>query len=175
MTVKAFGLALVASTLLLSGCDAGNSEQSNEESLPAAGAKKELASDISLALEPAQLDWVGQKIFQNECAGQYQCLVHWNEAEAFPSLGIGQFIVIRKRVNERFVESFPALVEYMEQRQLESPNGCGSWSLLTRLGQIGKLLAVADSPEMAELRGVPGGYLRGSGRVYLSSREKPLC
>lgn len=153
LTVQAFGLALVASTLLLCGCDSGNSEQSNEESLPAAGAKKELASDISLALEPAQLDWVGQKIFQNECAGQYQCLVHWNEAEAFPSLGIGHFIWYPKGVNERFVESFPALVEYMEQRQLSIPE----W--LRELEPFDApwpdretFLAVADSPEMAELR-----------------------
>ncbi|MGO1502985.1 MAG: hypothetical protein ACTHWH_17070 [Marinobacter sp.] len=151
--VKAFGLALLASTLLLSGCDAGNGEQSNEEARPASDSKEELVSDISLALEPAQLDWVGQKIFQNECAGQYQCLVHWNEPEAFPSLGIGHFIWYPKDVEERFVESFPALVEYMEQRQLNIPE----W--LRELEPFDApwpdretFLKVADSPEMAELR-----------------------
>lgn len=151
--VKAFGFALLASILLLSGCDAGNSDPGNEGVRSAADSKKELASDISLALKPAQLDWVGQKIFQNECAGQYQCLVYWNEAEAFPSLGIGHFIWYPKGVDERFVESFPALIEYMEQRQLNLPE----W--LRELEPFDApwpdrdtFLKVADSPEMAELR-----------------------
>ncbi|MDN6318344.1 MAG: hypothetical protein L0J77_01135 [Marinobacter sp.] len=153
MTVKTLRLVLLANVLLLSGCDAGNSEQSNEESRPAADLEVELASDISLALTPAQLDWVGQKIFQNECAGQYQCLVYWNESEAFPSLGIGHFIWYPKGVNERFVESFPALIEYMEQRQLNIPE----W--LRELEPFNApwpdretFLKVADSPELAELR-----------------------
>nr|WP_281494884.1 hypothetical protein [Marinobacter sp. S6332] len=110
-------------------------------------------SDISLALKPAQLDWVGQKIFQNECAGKYECLVHWNESEAFPSLGIGHFIWYPEGVNERFVESFPALYEYMEQRQRNIPE----W--LRELEPFdapwpdrATFLKVADSPEMAELR-----------------------
>lgn len=153
MTVKSFGQALLASALLLSGCDAGNSEQSDEEARPTAGVEMELASDVSLALTPAQLDWVGQKIFQNECAGQYQCLVYWNEAEAFPSLGIGHFIWYPKGVNERFVESFPALIEYMEQRQLNIPEWL--WELEpfdAPWPDRQTFLKVADSPEMAELR-----------------------
>lgn len=153
MVYKTFGLILLVSTLWLSGCDSGYSEQNNEAAPPAAGSKKELGSDISLALKPAQLDWVGQKIFQNECAGQFQCLVYWNEAEAFPSLGIGHFIWYPKGVNERFVESFPALIEYLEQRQLNIPE----W--LRELEPFDApwpnreaFLKVEDSPEMAELR-----------------------
>jgi len=120
LTIKAFGLALLAGTLALSGCNAGNSDQSSADS-SATDSQKEMAIDISIALKPAQLDWVGQKIFQNECTGQLQCLVHWNDAEAFPSLGIGHFIWYPEGVDERFVESFPALVEYMKQRQLNIP------------------------------------------------------
>jgi len=157
LTRNAFGLIFLAGTLagtlLLSGCDAGNSEQSNEETRSDAASTQEFASDISLALKPAQLDWVGQKIFQNECAGQFQCLIHWNESEAFPSLGIGHFIWYPKAVNERFIESFPALVEYMEQRQLNIPE----W--LRELEPFDApwpdretFMQVADSPEMAELR-----------------------
>lgn len=153
MTVNAFKLALLASTLLFFGCDAGSSEHNNEAARPAAELKNEFGSDISLALKPAQLDWVGQKIFQNECAGQFQCLIHWNESEAFPSLGIGHFIWYPKEVNERFIESFPALVEYMEQRQLNIPE----W--LRELEPFDApwpdretFIEVSDSPEMAELR-----------------------
>lgn len=105
------------------------------------------------ALDEDQLDWVGQKIFHNECAGQLQCLVHWNESEAFPSLGIGHFIWYPEGVNERFVESFPALIRYMEQRQLKIPR----W--LRELKPFDApwpdretFLSVSDSPEMASLR-----------------------
>ena len=110
VAIRGVGLVLLMGVLLIYGCDAGTSEQGNEA-----------ANDISIALKPAELDWVGQKIFHNECAGQFQCLVHWNVGEAFPSLGVGHFIWYPEGVNERFVESFPALVEYMKQRQMNIP------------------------------------------------------
>ncbi|MDO6823496.1 hypothetical protein [Marinobacter sp. 1_MG-2023] len=122
---KALGLIFLVSMLVLSGCESenntGNTEAEAGDTNPAALASGETSVDISIALKPAQMDWVGQKIFQNECAGQFQCLVHWNDGEAFPSLGIGHFIWYPEGVNERFVESFPALVEYMKQRQVNIP------------------------------------------------------
>jgi hypothetical protein len=109
--------------------------------------------DVSLALTSAQLDWVGQQIFRNECAGRFQCLVHWNDGDAFPSLGIGHFIWYPKGVEGRFVESFPALMEYMEQRQDNIPEWLlalepfdAPWSEKT------EFVAVEDSPRLAELR-----------------------
>lgn len=153
LTIKAYGLALLVSTLLLSGCDAQNSEQVNEKAGSATRPEQEAASDISLALKPAELDWVGQKIFQNECAGQFQCLIHWNEPEAFPSLGIGHFIWYPKGVDERFIESFPALVEYMTQRQLNIPGWLRELEPLDAPWPDRKsFMEVADSPQMAELR-----------------------
>ncbi|GBO90048.1 MULTISPECIES: hypothetical protein [Marinobacter] len=109
--------------------------------------------DVSLALTSAQLDWVGQQIFRNECAGRFQCLVHWNDGEAFPSLGIGHFIWYPKGVEGRFVESFPALMEYMEQRQVNIPE----WLLALEpfdapWSEKAEFVAVEDSPRLAELR-----------------------
>jgi hypothetical protein len=156
---------MLAGVLVLTGCDSGSSTQNeasqNHHSEPSADLEPsahpepfgEITGDISLALEPAQLDWVGQKIFENECAAQFQCLVHWNEGEAFPSLGIGHFIWYPKGVEEGFVESFPALIRYMEQRQLTIPQ----W--LRQLEPFDApwpdrdaFLSGLDSPEMAELR-----------------------
>nr|WP_144822089.1 hypothetical protein [Marinobacter piscensis] len=115
--------------------------------------KDSVASDISIALSPAQLDWIGQNIFNNECSGRLQCLVHWNQAEAFPSLGIGHFIWYPEGVNERFVESFPALIDYMEQRQLDTPEWLrelepfnAPWPDRQTFQQA------AESPQIAELR-----------------------
>ncbi|MBD3642027.1 MAG: hypothetical protein HUJ18_13625 [Marinobacter sp.] len=121
-----FPLILLVSSVLLAGCDPGQQNEETAESgqpteeagtaAPASGA------DISLALKPAQMDWVGQKIFLNECAGKLQCLVHWNEGEAFPSLGIGHFIWYPEGVDGRFVESFPKLIQYMTQHQASVPD-----------------------------------------------------
>ncbi|MGF2735163.1 hypothetical protein [Marinobacter sp. DUT-1] len=121
-----FPLILLLSFFILSGCDSGpEKEETAESSQPAEEAETAApasGADISLALKPAQMDWVGQKIFQNECAGKLQCLVHWNEGEAFPSLGIGHFIWYPEGVNGRFVESFPKLIQYMTQRQASVPD-----------------------------------------------------
>lgn len=78
--------------------------------------------ELELSLTDPQLEWVGQQIFRNECAAQVSCLVHWNEGEAFPSLGIGHFIWYPKDVDGRFVESFPLLVEFMAQRSAPLPD-----------------------------------------------------
>ncbi|SHK41730.1 hypothetical protein SAMN05216369_1941 [Marinobacter antarcticus] len=112
---------MLACMFLLSGCNSGENGSEAGDLKEMSVAPEDIATDISIVLEPGQLDWVGQKIFQNECAGQFQCLVHWNESEAFPSLGIGHFIWYPEGINERFVESFPVLVEYMKQRQLNIP------------------------------------------------------
>ena len=138
---------------LLSGCNSGENGSETGDLKEISVTPEGIATDVSIVLESGQLDWVGQKIFQNECAGQFQCLVHWNESEAFPSLGIGHFIWYPEGINERFVESFPALFEYMKQRQLNIP----LW--LRELEPFDApwpdretFLKVADSPEMAELR-----------------------
>lgn len=79
------------------------------------------ASPVTLALSETQLAWVGERIFRNECAGKRACLVHWNQGEAFPSLGIGHFIWYPTGVEGRFTESFPDLVRFMADRRRPLP------------------------------------------------------
>lgn len=74
-----------------------------------------------LTLTGDQLDWVGQQVFRNECAAREACLVHWNEGEAFPSLGIGHFIWYPAGVSGPFTESFPELVRFMESEGARLP------------------------------------------------------
>lgn len=76
---------------------------------------------MDIELDGQSLDWIGNRIFQNECAGQEACLVHWNEGEAFPSLGIGHFIWYPSGIEGPFVESFPAMMEYLESQGAELP------------------------------------------------------
>lgn len=74
-----------------------------------------------IELTPAELTWIGDQVFRNECAGRKNCLVHWNDGEAFPSLGIGHFIWYPANVDGQFVESFPALVLFMREQSVPLP------------------------------------------------------
>jgi hypothetical protein len=49
-------------------------------------------ASASVSLTPAQLQRVGLRIWQNECAGSVAGLTSWNAGEDFASLGIGHFI-----------------------------------------------------------------------------------
>lgn len=59
-----------------------------------------------------QMDWLGDRVFANECNRNFSCLTSWNEGEDFPSLGIGHFIWYRAEQNERFEETFPSLLAF---------------------------------------------------------------
>ncbi|WP_225314413.1 hypothetical protein [Marinobacter halotolerans] len=73
-------------------------------------------------LDQASLDWIGSQVFHNECAGKEACLVHWNQGEAFPSLGIGHFIWYPAGVEGPFVESFPAMIDYLSAQGADLPS-----------------------------------------------------
>lgn len=60
--------------------------------------------------------WIGERIYQNECAGQARYLTHWGKGEDFPSLGIAHFIWFPKGVDAPFEETFPELFVYLNQR-----------------------------------------------------------
>ncbi|EAZ98052.1 hypothetical protein [Marinobacter sp. ELB17] len=147
---------------LLSGCEqsadiglAGQSANPEPETLDVNQPQVDGGgvSDISLVLKPAQLDWIGQQIFHNECAGQFRCLVHWNDGEAFPSLGIGHFIWYPKDVEAGFVESFPTLIDYMAQRQRSIPDWLRELKPFDApWADQAAFDAVENSPQLAELR-----------------------
>ena len=58
---------------------------------------------------------IGSRIYQNEALGKAEYLIHWNEGEDFPSLGIGHFIWFPEAVDAPFDEQFPALVSYLHE------------------------------------------------------------
>jgi hypothetical protein len=72
-----------------------------------------------LSLE--QENWIGQQIFNNECAMQISCLTAWNLGEDFPSLGIAHFIWYKENQREIFEESFPELLAYFESQNISIP------------------------------------------------------
>jgi hypothetical protein len=88
-----------------------------------------LAGNTVMAAQPSippltqdQLQWLGERIFSNECNRQTACLTAWNQGEDFPSLGIGHFIWYRAGQQEIFEETFPALLEFLATQGVALPD-----------------------------------------------------
>ncbi|HEY0961781.1 MAG TPA: hypothetical protein VGE69_05430 [Pseudomonadales bacterium] len=104
------------------------------------------------ALNAAELLWLGDRIFENECNSRPECLTAWNAGEEFPSLGIGHFIWYRAGQQEPFAETFPELVAFMQARGVQAP----AWIVDNGVEQPwpdrDAFLAAATGPELTELR-----------------------
>ncbi|MDT8399120.1 MAG: hypothetical protein RQ899_10945 [Pseudomonadales bacterium] len=103
------------------------------------------------ALDQAQLDWIGQQIFSNECARQLPCLTSWNPGEDFPSLGIGHFIWYREDQQEAFAESFPALLQFLQAHGIELPTWIVEAGYHAPWPNREAFLTAVDQPELLEL------------------------
>lgn len=94
---------------------------------------------------------ISEKIWKNECGGTVEGLTHWNKAEEFPSLGIGHFIWYPSGKTERFKESFPTLLQFLEKEGavlpawLKNASGC-PWQSREEFYNN------SQSPEMLALR-----------------------
>lgn len=104
-------------------------------------------------LSESDAAWIGERIFANECNLKIPCLTSWNAGEDFPSLGIGHFIWYRENQREAFVESFPPLLDFYQQRGVDLPawisalpNRDSPWQ------RREDFLAEQDSARMQELR-----------------------
>jgi hypothetical protein len=105
----------------------------------------------NFSISPKVSRQIGQKIWKNECKGTLEGLTHWGVGENFPSLGIGHFIWFPIGIKERFEETFPSLLKFLEQEGtvlpewLKKAQGC-PWS--TREEFYEKI----QSPKVKELR-----------------------
>lgn len=111
-----------------------------------------LAQPVLPPLDQEALAWLGDRIFSNECNRELRCLTSWNAGEEFPSLGIGHFIWYRAGQQERFVETFPALLTHLQQQGVQLP----AWILLHDFEQPwderDAFLQALDETELTELR-----------------------
>ena len=71
-------------------------------------------------LREADYYWIAGRIFANETGGKLRYLVHWNEGEDFPSMGIGHFIWFPEGVDAPFDESFPTMEKRFKTVDVES-------------------------------------------------------
>lgn len=72
-------------------------------------------------LSQQEIQRIGEKIFENECASKEENLISWNEGEDFVSLGIGHFIWYPPRGKRIFVGSFVKFLEYAKASGEEIP------------------------------------------------------
>jgi hypothetical protein len=111
------------------------------------------AHTISLELSKAEVQQVGKLILQNECGGKVDNLLFWNEAEEFPSLGIGHFIWFPAGKKIHFEQTFPELVVFL-QKHADVPE----WLKYERNYQFcpwrtrQEFLAAAKTPRMQQLK-----------------------
>jgi len=94
---------------------------------------------------------IGEKIWKNECGGTIEGLTSWKNGENFPSLGIGHFIWYPFGKKERFQETFPSLLNFLQKEGvilplwLKTARGCPWRSRQEFYDKI-------QSPEMKSLR-----------------------
>ena len=96
-----------------------------------AGFSQETSDTVLPRLSTADAEWLGERIFANECATQRACLTSWNEGEDFPSLGIGHFIWFQRNQDEIFAETFPDLLTYLDETGITLPKWLQPNNLIT--------------------------------------------
>jgi len=74
-----------------------------------------------LNLSVAEATIVGNRVWRNECGGRIDGLTSWNVGEDFPSLGIGHFIWYPKDAHDKFEESFPRLIAFLQDSGVKLP------------------------------------------------------
>src|SRR5882757_5735527 len=74
------------------------------------------------ALSDAELERIGKRVWQNECAGTREGLTSWNAGEDFASLGIGHFIWYAEGKRGPFEESYPPLASFLAANGAKVPD-----------------------------------------------------
>lgn len=139
----------------------------------------------SIELDQIQLEWIGAQVFRNECASKKECLVHWNQGEAFPSLGIGHFIWYPSGVEGPFVESFPEMIDYLTAQGVVLPDWLASldpfdapWDSRESIRQTANIERLEELRNfLFATRGQQAGFLvqraeKALGRVILAAAEQ---
>jgi hypothetical protein len=76
----------------------------------------------AITLSHAEALRIGKRIWQNECNGTVSGLTSWNVGEDFASLGIGHFIWYPEGKRGPFEESFPKLIRFISDHDVDVPS-----------------------------------------------------
>ncbi len=109
------------------------------------------ARAFPLTVSPEHANQIGERIWKNECAGSVEGLTTWNRGENFASLGIGHFIWYCQDKKERFEETFPDLLLFLQKKGVGLP----AWLRKTKAcpwNSRDEFITSLESPEMKSLR-----------------------
>lgn len=123
------------------------------------------------ALSDGELERIGKRVWQNECAGTREGLTSWNAGEDFASLGIGHFIWYSPGARGPFEESFPPLAKFLAAQGVNVPawmRGACPWK--TRA----EFQADLHSARMNELRDLLAATIRLQSRFLADRMEAAL-
>ena len=126
------------------------------------------------SLNTAQLDWIGDQIFNNECNRLPRCLTAWNQGENFPSLGIGHFIWFQAEQEEIFEESFPDLLRYFIAEGVTIPAWINTEGFDSPWHNRDAFLADLDSERMQQLRDFLAQHSRQQTRFIINRFDSAL-
>lgn len=101
--------------------------------------------------QTAELYAIGNKIFQNEAGGRIDQLVHWNHREDFAAMGIGHFTWYPSGRKQRFGNTFPGLLDYLQKNGVQLPQ----WIQRARFEGApwrtrSELMAAKNTPEVKQ-------------------------
>jgi len=116
---------------------------------------------------------IGKKIWQNECNGTISGLTSWNRGEDFASLGIGHFIWYPQGKRGPFEESFPKLVTFISDHQVNVP----AWLLPPKpcpWSSRPEFERAQNSPQMTDLRGFLAGTVDLQAQFLVNRLEHAL-
>jgi len=107
---------------------------------------------IAWRLSQPEVQQIGDRVFENECASENKNLVAWNEGEDFMSLGIGHFIWHPINGRDNFEESFIKFLEYARSSGEQIP----AWLDITPLppcpwGSRSSFLSTQNDARLTEL------------------------
>jgi hypothetical protein len=75
----------------------------------------------ALSVTREQTKTIAHKIWHNECGGTLTGLTTWNHGETCASLGIGHFIWYPTKKSDRFHETFPELLLFLQEQGAKLP------------------------------------------------------
>ena len=130
-----------------------------------------LTAARGLALSERELDSIGRRVWQNECAGTRDGLTSWNAGEDFASLGIGHFIWYPAGARGPFEESFPGLVRCLAAQGAKVPpwlDGPCPWR--TRA----EFMAAFHGEKLTALRAVLAGTIHLQARFLAQRMDAAL-
>ena len=160
-TVWALAIIACAALIVVAGCISTDRsvKKANKVEAPEVAAKqinlpKILPKQgVATGIDQAQLQIIGQKIFQNETGGKLKNLIFWSDNENFPSLGVGHFIWFPAGKSQGFTESFPGMIRYLQDNGVAVPDWlsrqiqiCALWNSKEQLEQE------RSSPKFLELQ-----------------------